>query len=415
MKVQSTTNSVIIPTQSADSGVNSVQQNTFANLMNEAMKASADYNFDYAVSKGVHAAPSPNVELSDGNHSQDLQPLNIKDWLDLQTQIQASKAQSQTNKSNLNNLESNFSKLQFIDANGKPTNDVNLALQAANNELDTKMDTLLGFSDNDFEVGNKLYGTTKADQIASWYANPMNKEKLHNEVKQVLDKFGLPPEYQNIIPRGMIKPVVDHEIALAGRQTLTPDYSKYPDNPSGRALALETWQTSSKYYANPMDFTNLDDYKNAQMASELNKLNNEVQSYKNFGVDVLKNESDGLPSSHSLSLSRLKAQQGLGSGDDVQTKAIWFGVSVENYQNALQGKLGSTKLESPIQRLASEVARASSVLKPDELKKQYPKVFNEGGLASKYPEIFQTAMSDFKNLIKTNYPGTFEYNSILKA
>jgi hypothetical protein len=116
-----------------------------------------------------------------------------------------------------------------------------------------------------------------------------------------------------------------------------------------------------------------------------------------------------------LSLARLKAQQGLGAGDDNQAKAAWFGVTEENYLKALQGEIGTSKLESPIQRLASEVARASGVLKPDELKKQYPKVFKEGGFATQYPEIFQSALSSFKNLIKTQYAGTLEYDAQLKT
>ncbi len=414
MKVQTTTGSTL-PAQNSTISIKSNQNSTFANLMGEAMKLNADFNLDYSVTKSSISHSAPSLELGNGTSSQVLQPIDVSAWLDLQGQIQSSNVQFQANKSSSNNLQVSFSELKYIDANGKPTKDVNLALQAANNELDAKLDEFLGFNDNDFEVGNKLYGTTKNDQIASWYANPLNKEKLQKEVNQVLAKFGLPAEYQKIIPRGMIKPVVDREIALAGRQTLTPEYSKFPDNPSGRALALETWQTSSKYYVNPMDFTSLDDYKNAQMASELNKLNNEVQSYKNFGVDVLKDEAGGLPSRHNLSLSRLKAQQGLGAGEDVQAKASWFGVTAEIYLKALQGDPGATKLESPIHRLASEVARAASVLKPDELIKQYPKVFNEGGLAVKHPEIFKSAISDFDHFIKTKYPGTLEYGSPLKS
>lgn len=398
MKVQTTTGSTL-PVQNSSTFIKSNQDSTFAKLMDEAMKLNADFNLDYSVTKSFVSHSAPSLELGNGTSSQELQPIDISAWLDLQSQIQSSSVQFQANKSSSNNLQVGFSELKYIDANGKPTKDVNLALEAANNALDTKIDELLGFNDKDFEFGNKLYGQNKAEQIASWYANPLNKEKLQNEVNQVLAKFGLPEEYQKIIPRGMIKPVVDREIALAGRQTLTPEYSKFPDNPSGRALALETWQTSSKYYVNPMDFTSLDDYKNAQMASELNKLNNEVQCYKNFGVDVLKDEAGGLPSRHNLSLSRLKAQQGLGAGEDVQVKASWFGVTEENYHKALQGDSRATKLESPIQRLASEVARAASVLKPDELKKQYPKVFNEGGLAVRYPEILSLykVLSNKKN------------------
>lgn len=412
MKIQTNFAGIASSVQSTTPTNNANESNSFANLMSEAIKANADYNLDYVVSKGVINS-AVTSEFSNGISGENLQPLNVNDWLDLQTQIHSLNKQPQVNKPLSNKVDTNFSGLIYIDANGNPTKDICLALQAANNELDSKMDSLLGFNDNDFEAGNKLYGTTKADQIASWYANPLNKEKLQKEVNQILDKFGLPEEYQKMIPRGMIKPVVDHEIALAGRQTLTPEYSKFPDNPSGRALALETWQKSSKYYVNPMDFTSLDDYKNAQMASELNKLKNEIQSYKNFGVDVLKDEAGGLPSRHNLSLSRLKAQQGLGAGEDVQVKASWFGVTEENYHKALQGDPGATKLESPIQRLASEVARAASVLKPDELKKQYPMVFNEGGLAVRYPEIFKLAISEFDHLIKTKYPGTLEYGSSL--
>lgn len=412
MKVQTTTTGNLIPVQNLATSINSNQDNAFANLINEAIRTNADFNLDYSAKKNTSF---PSLELGSRASSQELQPINVGAWLDLQSQIQSPNVQSQTNKTSSNSIEVSILGNKFIDSNGKSTNNVHLALQAANNELDTKMDSLLGFNDKDFEVGNKLYGTTKSDQIATWYANPLNKEKLLNEVKQVLNKFGLPSEFQNIIPRGMIKPVVDYEIALAGRQTLTPDYSKFPSNPSSRALALETWQSSSKYYVNPLDYTNIDDYKYAQMASELNKLNNEVQSYKNFGVDVLQDEAGGLPSRHQLSLSRLKAQQGLEAGEDVQAKASWFGVTAENYLKALQGDPGAVKLESPIQRLASEVARAASVLKPDELKRQYPKVFFEGGLAFKYPEIFQSALSDFNNLIKTKYPGTLEYDSMLKS
>jgi hypothetical protein len=414
MKIHATTQNLPLNDQPAAIVKVTPEDNAFAKCIQNIMLTNPNFNMDYSKPVELKSESNPLVADRVDQIKADSVQLDTKSWLKTHSQLAITDAKPAQSNPDAKVMQVD-ERLAYTDANGNPTGDVNLALQAANNELDTKMETLLGFNDNDFEVGNKLYGTIKADQIASWYNNPLNKEKLQNEVKQVLNKFGLPSDYQNIIPRGMIKPVVDHEIALAGRQTTTPDYSKFPDNPSGRALALETWQTSSKYYVNPMDFSSLDDYKNAQTASGLNKLNDEIQSYKNFGVDVLKNEPGGLPSSHNLSLSRLKAQQGLGAGDDVQTKATWFGVTVENYLNAIQGKVGAVKLESPIERLASEVARAAAVLKPDQLKSQYPKVFNDGGLAAKYPDIFQSAISDFSNLIKTKYPGTLEYSNTLKS
>jgi len=303
----------------------------------------------------------------------------------------------------------------YLDANGRPTADIKLAIQGAKNELDSKVNELLGFSDNDFELGGKFYGKLKSDEIVSWHNNADNKAKLGAMVKQAAEKFGLPSDTTNLMPTVMIKPLVDNQIALAGRASLKPDYAKFPDTVVGRSEAFQNWQTSSKYYVEPLKYSNLDDYVNAQSSASLNRLTDEVNGYKGFGVDVLTPESANIPSSHALSLARLNALQGRGAGDDVQVKANWFGTTVENYEKAIRGERNSVKLESPLQRLAGEVSRAASVLKPEEVAKQYPKVFGENGLAAAFPDTFSSASNEFKTWMQKNFPASLEYESTLKS
>jgi hypothetical protein len=414
MQVQTITNLKSNASVATESFKAQEAANTFAKLMSEAMQSNTDYNIDYAKVGRKETPYQDNAATAVIQSPQEAEQLDVKGWLDSQSHLEQALSKPQETKSSAIEKPPQFNSIPYIDANGQPTNDIKLAIQAANNQLDSKVNELLGFSNDDFELGGKLYGKQKSAEIVTWYNNSDNKVKLGELVKQTAVKFGLPSDTQNLMPSAMIKPVVDNQMALAGRASATPDYTKFPDTVAGRAAALETWQTSSRYFVDPMEFTHIDDFANAQSSANLNKLTDEIKCYKEYGVDVLTPESGGLPSSHALSLARLQAQQGLGVGDNLQAKANWFGITIENYEKAIRGEKNAVKLESPIQRLASEVARAGSVLKPEVLIKQYPKVFGENGLLKKYPDIFQSSSNEFKNMMQKTYPGSLEYESSLK-
>jgi hypothetical protein len=55
------------------------------------------------------------------------------------------------------------------------------------------------------------------------------------------------------------------------------------------------------------------------------------------------------------------------------------------------------------------------VLKPEEVAKQYPKVFGENGLAAKFPDTFSSASNEFKTWMQKNFPASLEYESTLKS
>lgn len=414
MQVQSTTNSTFISESATEAPRGLAIENTFAKLIGEVLLTNPDYNMDYSKARRSSYSYQDDAVATIIQNPKGVEQLDVKAWLDSQSQLEQALSKPQETKSSAIEKPVQSINLPYIDANGQPTNDIKLAIQAANNQLDSKVNELLGFSDDDFELGGKLYGKQKSSEIVAWYNNSDNKVKLGELVKQTAVKFGLPSDTQNLMPSVMIKPVVDYQITLAGRTSVKPDYTKFPDTVVGRATALETWQTSSRYYVDPMAFTHIDDFANAQSSANLNKLTDEIKCYKEYGVDVLIPESGGLPSSHALSLARLQAQQGLGVGDNLQAKANWFGTTIENYEKAIKGEKNATKLESPIHRLASEVARAASVLKPEVLIQQYPKVFGENGLIKKYPDIFLNSSTEFRNLMQKTYPGSLEYESTLK-
>jgi hypothetical protein len=420
MQVQSITNLKSVAPAAADSSKLSEVGNSFAKLMSEAIQSNPDYNLDYVIAAKTSQPVQDNAVNIAAPNVQTQAALDVSSWLDSHSQLSAALSKStepavQEAKSNAIEKPSQAKSLPYLDANGQPTKDIKLAIQGAKNELDSKVNDLLGFKNDDFELGGKLYGKLKSDEIVSWHNNAENKAKLGAMVKQAAEKFGLPADTTNLMPTVMIKPLVDNQVALAGRASLKPDYAKFPDTVVGRSEAFQNWQTSSKYYVDPLQYSKLDDYVNAQSAASLNRLTDEVNCYKGFGVDVLAPESTHIPSSHALSLARLNALQGRGAGDDVQVKANWFGTSIENYEKAVRGESNAVKLESPLQRLASEVARAASVLKPEEVAKQYPKVFGENGLAAKFPDTFSSASNEFKTWMQKNFPASLEYESTLKS
>lgn len=438
MQVQSIANLTAVSLPASESLKASEGVSSFAKLMSAAMQSNPDYNVDYANAAILSKRSQDYAANLAGQNVMAKDPVDVASWLNSHNQLSTALSKPQDSKLQLppvltvQTQELKDPALQdtkavavekpmkaksaaYLDANGKPTADIKLAIQGAKNDLDSKVNELLGFSDNDFELGGKLYGKLKSGEIVSWHNNAENKAKLSAMVKQAAEKFGLPADTTNLMPTVMIKPLVDNQVALAGRASLKPDYAKFPDTVVGRSEAFHKWQTSSKYFVEPLNYSSLDHYVNAQSAASLNRLTDEVNCYKGFGVDVLTPESTHIPSSHALSLARLNALQGQGAGDDVQVKANWFGTTVENYEKAMRGEVNSVKLESPLKRLAAEVARAASILKPEEVAKQYPKVFGENGLAAKFPDTFSSASNEFKSWMQKNFPASLEYESTLKS
>ena len=104
-------------------------------------------------------------------------------------------------------------------------------------------------------------------------------------------------------------------------------------------------------------------------------------------------------------------RMGTDAGTDLQNQANFYGLTIENYLNALKGNegglsgnLSGSQLLSPLQRIAAETARGQgfSTMSPET-----------AALAKKYPDVFNEASRNWSNYLKTTYPGTLEYESAL--
>jgi len=156
-----------------------------------------------------------------------------------------------------------------------------------------------------------------------------------------------------------------------------PDLTKIAD-PMTRNNALESWQMQRPGYVNPMDYKTYEDY--AVAANPRNK---------EFGTD---------------------------SGAELQNKANFYGMTIENYQNALSGDptrpmggnqaVYGSQLLSPLEQRAAEAARGQgiSTMSPETL-----------ALAKANPDVFNAASQRFQNYMATTYPGTLEYESVLSG
>ena len=139
--------------------------------------------------------------------------------------------------------------------------------------------------------------------------------------------------------------------------------------------ALESWQMQSPSYANPMDYQTFNQYIGAANPS-----------YR-IGADV---------------------------GNDLQNQANFYGMTIENYQNALAGdptkpmgqfqQVYGNQLLSPLQQVAAQTARGQGI------STMSPEV---AALAKANPEAFNAASQKWSDYFNTTFPQSLEYESVL--
>ena len=142
-----------------------------------------------------------------------------------------------------------------------------------------------------------------------------------------------------------------------------------------RKNALESWQKSRPGYVDPMDFNTYEQYASAA------------------NIPLGKDE-----------------------GNDLTGRANFYGMTIENYQNALSGDqtrpmggnqaVYGAQLLSPLEQRAAEAARGQGIgtMSPETL-----------ALAKANPDVFNAASQRFQNYLATTYPGTLEYESVLSG
>lgn len=140
--------------------------------------------------------------------------------------------------------------------------------------------------------------------------------------------------------------------------------------------ALESWQMQSPSYTNPMDYQTYNQY-----ALAANPTNKEFNT---------------------------------GSGAEIQNQANFYGMTVENYLNALSGdqtkpmgqfqQVYGNQLLSPVQQVAAQTARAQGI------GTMSPEV---EALAKANPQAFNAASQKWNDYFKTTFPQTLEYESVL--
>lgn len=145
--------------------------------------------------------------------------------------------------------------------------------------------------------------------------------------------------------------------------------------PMQSKVALESWQMQRPNYANPMDYQTFGQY-----ISEANP------SYR-IGADV---------------------------GNDLQNQANFYGMTIENYQNALAGdqtkpmgqfqQVYGNQLLSPLQQVAAQTARGQGI------GTMSPEV---AALAKANPDVFNAASQKWSDYFKTTFPQSLEYESVL--
>ena len=139
-------------------------------------------------------------------------------------------------------------------------------------------------------------------------------------------------------------------------------------SPMDRANALESWQKSQPGYVDPINYDTFEEY---------------------------------------ISAANPTYRSGKDSGSDLQNRANFYGLTTENYQNALsknptkpmganQAEYGS-ELLSPIERLAAETARGFGI-GPANTSKEFQ------DLIAKNPDVFDRAFAMRGNWLGKNYP-----------
>ena len=153
-----------------------------------------------------------------------------------------------------------------------------------------------------------------------------------------------------------------------------PDLTKIV-NPTERNQALESWQKQRPGYVDPINFSNYEQY---------------------------------------IAAANPNYKMGTDTGDDLRNQANFYGMTIENYQNALandptkpMGQYQSVygnRLLSPIEQIAAQTARAQGI------GTMSPEV---AALARANPDVFNLASTNFSNYLKSTFPGTLEYESAL--
>jgi hypothetical protein len=141
--------------------------------------------------------------------------------------------------------------------------------------------------------------------------------------------------------------------------------------PMERAQKLQTWQKSRPGYVDPINFNTFEQY---------------------------------------IAAANPNYKMRADAGNDLQNQANFYGLTIENYLNALKtgegsaGNLTGSQLLSPLQRIAAETARAQGIA---------PMSPEVAALARANPDVFNAASTNWSNYLKSTFPGTLEYESAL--
>ncbi len=156
---------------------------------------------------------------------------------------------------------------------------------------------------------------------------------------------------------------------IAAQPDMQKVYAEAGGDPAAWGKALQSWQMQRPNYVNPMDYQTYDQYAGAANIP--------------FGKDV---------------------------GNDLQNQANFYGLTIENYLNALKtgegsaGNLTGSQLLSPLERIAAETARAQGI------GTMSPEV---AALAKANPDVFNAASQKWSDYFKTTFPQSLEYESVL--
>jgi len=155
----------------------------------------------------------------------------------------------------------------------------------------------------------------------------------------------------------------------------TEAYLNTLPNAAERSKVFQAWQMQRPGYANPLDYQTYDQY-----AMAANPRNKEFNT---------------------------------GSGQEIQNQANFYGMTVENYLNALSGdptkpmgqyqSVYGSQLLSPIQQVAAQTARGQGIgeMTPQTL-----------ALAQANPSVFNEAARKYRENFISKYPGSLEYEGL---
>ncbi len=162
---------------------------------------------------------------------------------------------------------------------------------------------------------------------------------------------------------------------LAAQPDMQKVYASSGNDPMAWKNALESWQVQRPNYVNPMDYQTFNQYIGAANPN-----------YR-IGTDV---------------------------GNDLQNQANFYGMTIENYQNALAGdptkpmgqfqQVYGNQLLSPLQQVAAQTARGQGI------STMSPEV---AALAKANPEAFNAASQKWSDYFNTTFPQSLEYESVL--